>query len=84
MDDQIQYHETLEEHSGHILFEVRIVAPGVQALFGFPCTVVFSDGFKKLLSHQEQVVHLNSTGIVAFDISFLLHSQRFADCTNLV
>lgn len=48
----------LKEQLRSVLEEARMVLPGVQALFGFQLISVFSPGFLRELTEDEQKLHL--------------------------
>ena len=49
-----------------------MVLPGIQALFGFQLMVIFSDGFKKLLSVSEQHLHGAALTAIGFAIALIM------------
>jgi hypothetical protein len=86
---------SLEEATGHILEECRMVLPGIQALFGFQLIAVFDDTFHQRLSEGEQLLHLAAIVLVTVAIALVmapaaLHrqaerysvSRRFVDISS--
>ena len=57
--------ESLEEEVDHIIEEIRMVLPGIQALFGFQLIAVFNQRFSELLPRTGQVLHLAALILVA-------------------
>ena len=47
-----------------VLDESRMILPGIQALFGFQLTIVFSDAFTQKLTVFEQRLHLLSIALL--------------------
>jgi hypothetical protein len=66
------HREDLEEESTHILEEAKMVAPGIQALFGFQLIAVFNSTFSNDLSSAEKYLHLVAmiTTIIALILNF--------------
>lgn len=56
----------------YILEECRMVLPGIQALFGFQLTVVFSPGFSEKLEPFEQRLHLAAITLLAIAIALIM------------
>lgn len=56
----------------YLLEECRMVLPGIQALFGFQLIAVFSDRFARVLSPDEQTLHLLAIGLVALAIVLIM------------
>ena len=50
------------------LLEGRMILPGVQTLFGFQLSVLFTEHFQKKLSRPDQLVHYTSLCIVGLTI----------------
>ena len=63
---------SLEEATGHILEECRMVLPGLQALFGFQLIAVFDDTFHQRLSEGEQLLHLAAIVLVTVAIALVM------------
>lgn len=55
----------LKDQLRHTLEEARILLPGIQALFGFQLIAVFQTTFFKLLSPDEQKLHLLAVALGA-------------------
>jgi uncharacterized protein DUF6328 len=64
--------ESPKDALGQTLDEARMVLPGVQALFGFQLIAVFSDGFGRLLSEAEQLLHLAAIALVTIAIALVM------------
>lgn len=56
----------------YILEECRMVLPGIQALFGFQLTVVFSSGFSEKLDPFEQRLHFAAITLLAIAIALIM------------
>lgn len=56
----------------YILEECRMVLPGIQALFGFQLTVVFSPGFSEKLDPFEQRLHFVAITLLATAIALIM------------
>jgi hypothetical protein len=65
-------HESIDKEATHVLSEVRMVIPGVQALFGFQLVAVYNSSFRELLSDGEQKLHLLSLVLTAITIALLM------------
>jgi hypothetical protein len=63
---------SLEEATGHILEECRMVLPGIQALFGFQLIAVFDDTFHEKLAEGEQLLHLAAIVLVTVAIALVM------------
>lgn len=61
----------LKDKVRHVLTEARVVIPGTQALLGFQFVIFWTESFEKI-SHQEQVVHLMSLGLVGISAMLLM------------
>lgn len=68
----LQEAESLEKEATHTLEETRMVLPGVQALFGFQLIAVFQQQFDKLLSAQEQKLHLVGLLLTAVTVALTM------------
>src|SRR4051812_26598105 len=55
-----------------LLEESRMVLPGVQALFGFQLTAVFSEGFSEKLSETQQQLHLLAITLIVLAVIFIM------------
>lgn len=76
-----QNQKDLEKEASHALEEIRIVLPGVQALFGFQLIAIFNQTFHEKLSFLQKTTHLGALGLVALATVFLMtpaayHRQR--------
>ena len=73
MDGQGEREELpLSQAAKHLLEECRMVLPGMQALFGFQLTVVFSPGFDQKLNSTERVMHLLATALMAVGVALIM------------
>lgn len=64
--------QDLEDATGLVLEECRMVLPGVQALFGFQLVSVFSERFAQMLSTGEQRAHLVALTMSALAVALLM------------
>ena len=64
--------ESLEKEATHTLEEMRMVLPGVQALFGFQLIAVFNQTFDKILSVDEQRLHLVGVLLTAVTVALTM------------
>ncbi len=55
-----------------LIQECRMLLPGLQALFGFQLTAVFSQGFDEKLNRPQQQLHLLATGLVAVATALIM------------
>jgi hypothetical protein len=62
----------LAESARLLLEECRMVLPGIQGLFGFQLIAVFADGFRTLLTHEEQLLHLGAIALIAIAIALIM------------
>jgi hypothetical protein len=63
---------SLSKAALYILEECRMVLPGIQALFGFQLTVVFSPGFSEKLEPFEQRLHFVAITLLAVAIALIM------------
>jgi len=56
----------------YLLEECRMVLPGIQALFGFQLTAVFSPGFSEKLGQEDQKLHFLATVLLAVAIVLIM------------
>lgn len=61
--------EALDKEATHTLAEMRMVLPGVQALFGFQLVAVFNQPFAQLLAAGEQRLHLLGLTLTAVTVA---------------
>ena len=61
----------LDAAASHLLEECRMVLPGIQALFGFQLIAVFSQGFDKLTSGEQQL-HFLALFLVALAAALVM------------
>src|SRR4051812_44067830 len=64
--------ESLEKEASHTLEEMRMVLPGVQALFGFQLVAVYNQPFRQLLSPGEQRLHLLGLALTAIAVALTM------------
>jgi hypothetical protein len=62
----------LDTAAGHLLEECRMVLPGIQALFGFQLIAVFSDGFHRELTINQQRLHVGAVLCVVVAIALVM------------
>jgi len=70
--DRFVEEESLKDQAGHVLDEARMVLPGIQALFGFQLIAVFSERFARVLSRNEQLLHLGAVALVVVAIALVM------------
>lgn len=70
-DNEKERGAKLKDKIEHVLTEIRVVLPGAQALLGFQCITILTDGFEKL-PLSSKYVHLASLGLIAASIILLM------------
>ena len=67
----------LAQAAQYLLDECRMVLPGIQALFGFQLIAVFSDGFGRDLTPQEQWLHLAAITMTSISMALIMTPAAF-------
>src|SRR5205814_9891813 len=62
----------LADAAKQLMEECRMVLPGIQALFGFQLVAVFETPFPRLLTAEEQQLHLAALGLVAIAAALVM------------
>ncbi|MEA3179319.1 MAG: hypothetical protein QOI59_2842 [Gammaproteobacteria bacterium] len=68
--------ESLKDETRTAIEEVRMVLPGIQALFGFQMIAVFNDRFQQM-QLTARSVHLAALGCVALAIALVMAPAAF-------
>ena len=68
---------SLEKATMHLLEECRMVLPGIQMTFGFQLIVVFNESFRKLLTADQQLLHLGAMTCVALAAALVMAPAAF-------
>lgn len=74
--------QCLQDDVDTTLREGRMILPGVQTLFAFQLTVVFTERFQASTSLVDQLVHFASLSIVATTIAVVLLPAAYHRCVH--
>ena len=69
--------ETVAEDVETTLGEGRLILPGVQTLFGFQLTVLYTTTFQEKLSLRDQAFHVASLALVAVAIAVMVFPAAY-------
>ncbi len=69
--------ETVAEDVETTLVEGRLILPGVQTLFGFQLSVLYTTTFQEKLSSQDQAFHVASLALVAVAIALMVFPAAY-------